>query len=370
VSAFFAVSTIGIGTFGITEIPAIAAPIGCGATVTTTITLSRNLRCSGDGLHVAASGVVVDLAGHSILGSATGTGITADSGVTSITIINGTVGGFATGIDTALAGSVDLYYLTIRDAATALRVGDGALVIKGSKISAPVSLYPFTRKLVDVRDSKLTGVRFSLHDRGGTFVRNAFVGGGINAFESDGSVITGNTFTGSPSALSLTLSNRNTITGNRFTGNGVGLDLESSLDRGNVVTDNEFVGNTGVGAIIGDAGSVLDATDISRNTFRDNGAAGLWARPTGPGSSGVPATIANNRFIGNGFSPGAWVDENGAVLNDGAHIQTARGAVAIVSGNIANSNAGSGLDTLGVTDGGGNTARRNGDPGQCVGVVC
>jgi hypothetical protein len=42
-----------------------------------------------------------------------------------------------------------------------------------------------------------------------------------------------------------------------------------------VVTDKEFVGYTGVGAIIGDAGSFLDATDISRNTVRDNGAAGL-----------------------------------------------------------------------------------------------
>lgn len=363
-------SSIGIGAFGVAGAPAGAATISCGATVTTTVTLSRNLRCSGDGLHVAANGVVVDLAGRSILGSATGTGITADSGVTSITIINGIIGGFATDIDATEAGSVDVYYMTLKDAATALRVGDSALLIKGSRISAPISMSPISRKLVDVRDSKLTGVRFSLHDRGGTFVRNEFVGGGIDAFESDGSIITGNTFTGSPVAVSLHLSNGNTITGNHFIRNGVGLDIGISLDRGNVVTDNEFVANTGVGAVIGDFASVLDATDISRNTFRDNGAAGLWVRPTGPGTSGMPATITNNRFIGNGFSPGAYLDENGVVLNDGAHIQTARGAVAVVSGNIANSNAGSGIDTLGVTDGGGNTARRNGGPGQCVGVVC
>jgi hypothetical protein len=42
-----------------------------------------------------------------------------------------------------------------------------------------------------------------------------------------------------------------------------------------------------------------------------------------------------------------------------------------VTGNVANDNADLGIEAVaGVTDGGGNRASGNGNPAQCVGVVC
>jgi hypothetical protein len=42
-----------------------------------------------------------------------------------------------------------------------------------------------------------------------------------------------------------------------------------------------------------------------------------------------------------------------------------------VTANLANDNADLGIEAVpGVTDGGGNRARGNGNPAQCVGVAC
>ena len=45
-----------------------AMPLRCGDTITTDVVLTRDLTCSGTALHVSASGVTVDLAGHRVRG--------------------------------------------------------------------------------------------------------------------------------------------------------------------------------------------------------------------------------------------------------------------------------------------------------------
>ena len=61
-----------------------AAAPRCGETVTSDTTLTRALRCTGDGLTVA-SGVTLDLGSHTLYGSGAGTGVAPLAGATSAT---------------------------------------------------------------------------------------------------------------------------------------------------------------------------------------------------------------------------------------------------------------------------------------------
>ncbi len=74
----------------------------CGATITVDTTLDENLRCSGDGLLVAADGVTLDLNGHTVRGAGTGLGITVTG--TEVTVKNGSVRGFEQGVRVAYPG--------------------------------------------------------------------------------------------------------------------------------------------------------------------------------------------------------------------------------------------------------------------------
>ncbi|HEV2931190.1 MAG TPA: right-handed parallel beta-helix repeat-containing protein, partial [Propionibacteriaceae bacterium] len=78
--------------------PALAQPLGCGAVVTSSVTLAADLLdCPGDGLVVGASGITVDLNGHTISGqiisggSPDQVGIDNSGGHDGVTIRNGTI---------------------------------------------------------------------------------------------------------------------------------------------------------------------------------------------------------------------------------------------------------------------------------------
>ena len=71
--------------------------ISCGDVVTADTTLSRDLRCAGDGLMIGASDVTLDLAGHTISGAGTGIGVWSFSSYF-VTIENGTIRNFGSGI--------------------------------------------------------------------------------------------------------------------------------------------------------------------------------------------------------------------------------------------------------------------------------
>ncbi len=74
--------------------------ISCGQVITSSLRAANDLEdCPGIGLSIAASGVTLDLNGHAIDGIAAGAGIAVGGGLSRITIRNGTVTGFAPGID-------------------------------------------------------------------------------------------------------------------------------------------------------------------------------------------------------------------------------------------------------------------------------
>jgi hypothetical protein len=141
--------------------------------------------------------------------------------------------------------------------------------------------------------------------------------------------------------------------------------------------------NTGVGIEINAGSCNVDVAD-SRILF--NGGDGIWAyvfadggRYTnnviqGNGGNGLNVRQSSSTVVGN------TVRDNGA---DGIHMSddVVSGLSYFIADNVAVGNRGLGIWTWiycspgfcqpGVmTDGGGNVARKNGDPRQCVNVVC
>jgi len=84
-------------------VPASAATVKCGDTITTSVVLTKNLTCGGDGLIVGAPGLTINLNGHTLKGSGVGAAISTinfDYQVPdlALTIKNGTVKGFNWGL--------------------------------------------------------------------------------------------------------------------------------------------------------------------------------------------------------------------------------------------------------------------------------
>jgi hypothetical protein len=359
-----------------------AAPrLACGAVVTTSTKLKADLVCpTGTALRIEPDGapVVLDLGGHEVRG--TDVGIAASAGGTSgaVTVRNGAVTGFSTGISVAYApgtriedvelvgpgraaaGSVGVavkaspaYVLddaTVKGFRTGLQVqaGDGGRISgstlsrNGTAVSLTPSVYSLTVSRSRIRDNDQG---FALSQSAMTVVRSQVSrnGVGISLFQSSATI------------------RRTTIADN-----GTGIDGYSFESRINL--SDSTVRSNGTGVRLLDYGLRGTANVIEGNTIKDNDGAGLVLDLTR--SLGAPAlTIADNRFLDNGDDP---VDAGVAGVSDqGLAVRVAEGAGSVVvTDNQARRNAGIGIDAVGVTDGGGNTARGNGGSTQCVGVVC
>ncbi|MFL5921703.1 MAG: right-handed parallel beta-helix repeat-containing protein [Gaiellaceae bacterium] len=197
----------------------------CGDLITTSVVLTEDLVCLGNGLEIdpslgASSGeVTIDLNGHTIRGSGTGTGIDAHfstSFASTLTISNGTIRGFQLGV--ALhegEAPIDVTNLVIRDNDTGVLFTDfGGVLLANSTIANNRGIG------VDVAalDTDFEMVNDQVRDNGGTGIRafedsvprlqDSFIahnGGDGAAFESSPAIISGNTFLGnSGTGLRLT----------------------------------------------------------------------------------------------------------------------------------------------------------------------
>ena len=252
----------------------------CGQLITSDTTLDRNLTGCEEGLTVAA-GVHLDLGGHTISGTGTGTGVRLLEGAT------------------VRAGAVRRFFI-------------GVWVL-GS-------------------NSSVTGLTVAENN-----------GSGI--------AVTGGT------------SSRNTkIRGNviRENGGGIGLNFSLEVD----VRDNRIVENTGYGLHAVRAGNSV----FENNVVARNGLDGFSLDNTN-------ATIQGNTFRRNGGT-GLWIIERvcSAIASYG------------IGGNEADANGALGIDfhtdafacapgedpapLFAIADRGGNLAAQNGDPRECVNVMC
>lgn len=76
------------------------AVLTCGSTITSSTTLTADLTgCGGDGVHIGASHVTLNLNGHLIGSNGSGaTAVVVNSGATNATVENGRITGFNTGV--------------------------------------------------------------------------------------------------------------------------------------------------------------------------------------------------------------------------------------------------------------------------------
>ncbi len=412
-------------TWTVTSAP-VPTAVSCGQVVTVSVSLTNNLvDCLGDGLVIGASGITIDLDGHTIDGVTQGlsAGI-RNEGFDSVTIIGGTIQEFETGVHLGAGSS-----LGIIDGVTAqLNVlagiqlsnadsGGNGNTIRNSTVAGNADGILITNGTQDA----------SVYDN----VISGNAGFGLHVLNSSGTTVESNTFSGSSGdSVLLEAASGNTVVGNTvISGGGTGIMLHvgssGNVVEGNTVTEsesgvvvldsngNEIVGNVaqfngGAGIVLDNAhDSVISGNDVrfnssgiellgsSNNLIEENDASLGDGAGISLGDSSIANTVVLNTANANGaegihvgdFAPGGsgnMIDRNTTTNNtaDGIHV----GNVGhVIVGNTADNNGGWGIyaataTTAGMNiDGGGNRASGNVGGGldpvsgqiiQCFNVVC
>lgn len=298
--------------------------LACGDTVFADVLLTKSLKNCSTGLIVGADNITIDLDGHTIegLGPDMGTGVEA-TGRTGITVEGGSISSFATGVHFQ-----DAVTSTIQDV-TVQRTVEGIVVAGRSFEGDSYSAHILDNKVTD----SVTG---------------------ITLLGDVPSLVAGNNLIGVSSMgifCNQTIAAAVRIESNRSSRNQTGIrlffcqadlvdnDASHNLDTGisrtrsnGLVEGNTASDNGGYGILADDSPGELRGNATSRN-----GATGL-AIVDQVAEQGPFHTVANNEAKGNG-----WLGISATTFNGVLQ---------------------------GVVDGGGNRARRNGDPLQCTGVAC
>jgi parallel beta-helix repeat protein len=329
---------------------AAAAPVSCGEIITTNTKLQADLvDCPGDGVVIGSDSITLDLGGHTIdgLGSAApfgSDGIDNSGGYDNVVIKNGTVTEFQQGV--ALVGTTG-------------NVARNLAVVGNGSYGFFVDGFAFG----DSSGNQLVGNRVFNN------------GGGIDLRGSNDNVIRANSSTGNGGVgIAVTFSSQNnTVNDNVLTGNGGQGIFLLDLANGNNLARNVIVANTLTGVLIANSSS----NDLVANRIAQNGGDGLGVVSDFPLVSDGNV-LARNDLTANGFDGilvGLGTTETVVLANEAAENGDdgidVRSAATTITRNTADGNVDLGIDAVfGVLDGGGNRAAGNGNPLQCVNVVC
>jgi parallel beta-helix repeat protein len=327
--------------FALASSPAAATHVGCGDVITQETTLDSDLvNCPGDGVVIGASGITLDLAGHTIDGTGPGDaghGV-RNAGADNVTVTNGRIQQFQNGVSIRLSDANLITGLTLADSGSGVYLEEASL----------------TRILDNEMRSSGTGI---------TLYR-----------EGNFNVIRGNSVSGTNNGVLLVgialfpgpLVDETEIADNHFFSNGLGIVLLSANDT--EVRGNRVVDNSGMGIYDFDGGfSIIGGNVASRNGTRgifvsnSTGVVVSGNRTWENGGDGVLVTDSTRQStVSDNFSKG-----NG---DDGIDVDAPGTTIAR---NKANFNFDLGIEAVpGVIDGGGNKAQGNGNPAQCVNVSC
>jgi len=337
--------------------------VTCGATLTVDTTLTKTLKCpSGDGI-ILGPDVVLNLGGHSLIGSgSTGVGVTVSSTGGNV-IRNGKITNWGTGIDQGY------------DSGNEWSVSDIAL--RGAPVHAfgiPAQLTrvtasnsPILGELggnLAIADSKFTGSSITVFGATATIKRSSLTTSpvgtsyfgyvSIDASKLDGR---GESYLGSVSETTISISNssvknfKSPISG-YWGGATLTNSIFTNMPQGVLANVSQGLGSEGTSEIRKNvfirSGVVLDPRTpmiVENNTFVQNTTGAVFVDPV------------NSRAVGNLL-----------VKNTGTGIKSDLPGLP-VGGNTALYNGGYGIDAPGAVDLGGNVAYGN-KLGQCVGVVC
>lgn len=380
--------------------------ITCGATVTTDTKLTSDLlNCPDNGLVIAADDITLDLNGHTIRGDGAPFGPCPDGAIcdvgianvrghNGVTIKSGSVQRFDVGVLVVGASEDHLERISsANNASFGMIVGDS------------------TRSRVDHNssvDDGISGILVSDSQRlridhnfvtGTTGYAVPVFGSSHNLFEhniltsdqhgfllgssdqnpgSNDNEIRGNRLTDGPS-IEVAQSSDNHVRNNSLTDPGDGILLIES--RRTQVSDN-IITKAGVG--FPEAGGFAILLDgASDNVLQHNSLSGGKGPAIFVTSLESPHTsdrnlVANN-VVHNNLNSGILVNNNATATllkhntangngDDGIY---ADAAGTTITGNTADDNLNLGIEAVpGVIDGGGNSASRNGNPAQCLNVLC
>jgi hypothetical protein len=295
--------------------PAAATHVQCGDVITQDTKLDSDLvDCPGDGVVIGADAVRLNLAGHTIDGTNTeGNGSTGvkSLGFNDLVVRNGNVNGFEFGLDLTTSNS------TVRD----ITVTSCCAITSGMGIVG----------------------------NDNTVVRNVTTdGGGMIGVHGDRNLVSRNLiqsqsndtyFSVSGSHIHVT---RNAVEMGCVVCEGMSIgEVHGAIIERNVVTENGGCVCVGINSW---SGQSTDST-LAHNTVDETG--------TGISVDGVFEVIGNTSNLNQ---------------YDGIFISN---PASRVTRNTANFNGELGINApAGAIDGGGNRARGNGNPAQCVGVAC
>ena len=342
--------TVTLAATALGPVPAHAAiprgTVECGVPITQSVRVKNNLICTGDGIVIGAPNITVDLAGHRVSGDAGAgdLGIDNTAGHDGVTVTNGVVSGFETGVSLAFAAQNTIAKLLVDDT-----TADG------------IVLFAATNNIV--RGNRIYGSGEDGIDLG------------LNAFSSTQNLVTGNVV-GSSAENGIHLAAGaafNRVVGNTVLANlGHGVHVEASNNRliGNVARANDDFGLYVEGASntllrdnrawANDEGIALDTASTNRlegNNATGNADTGI--RVSADSTSNVVVenvTHENGQFGINAGNATTTVSKNKAHRNG------------FISG-VANNN-GLGIFAQAGAQGGNNAAKDNDDDAQCSPGLC
>ena len=331
------------------------AAVTCGQVITQDTTLDADLSCDVNGIVIGASGITLDLGGHSVSGN--GVSI-LNHGYDDVTIENGSVDVNTVGIDLeGVQGNV------VRNVQLAglqhgiqLTGSDGNQIVGNRLLSVFVRLQGGSDDNV-VRANSVLGYEAFISvsgSSGNRVVRNVMSGG-------------------QQTEVSLYQANHTLVSRNDITATlGGGVGLYQSHD--NEVTDNVVHGRPNgdnpisvFGILVTDSHANL----LARNHFFDT-TTGVHV------VSGWANQLRRNEAL-TGLEDGILVEAatvgttllRNYVQNFGDDGIDVRASSSRLGSNTANGNDALGIRAVpGVTDLGGNRAAGNGDPEQCLNVIC
>jgi parallel beta-helix repeat protein len=322
---------------------AFAQRVSCGQVITQDTTVENDLDCSGNALVIGADNIILDLNGHSIRGL---TAIDNSAGHDGVTIENGTASSGGTAIQLNDAVGTLLRDLQVDGGIDAISMSNS----RGNRIERV--------------DANGTGLALSL-DSGSDdnrIVNNLLSGyGGALLVRGNGNVIRSNRAVGfGHVSLGIRLiGNRNSVTDNGARGEAEGIGVDGS---DNLILRNSVQGVSGYPAPSGEFAAIsIDGGArnlVAQNSLTDNveffDDPALEVDGLRVAQSAVDTVVDANTANGNG--------------DDGIDV---RSPSTTIRQNIANNNDELGIVAVpGVIDGGGNQATGNGDPRQCVNIVC
>ena len=356
-----------------------ATQVSCGERITTDTTFQQDLiNCPNHGIVIAADGVTLDLNGHLVDGDGTPAadcdqrkepcdfGVFND-GHDGVTVMHGSVREFAVGVlfGTLSGRARDNRVLDVsatRNQFAGLGIfsqvgglvrgssGDGSLDPDGSGL-----------QLGDASHVRIVKNSFRHNPHNGLVIfqssRNVIRGNLFSRNEDEGILmeggerfrITRNRFMRNGGGITLGPGSRNVVAGNRISGGSDGIRVEKGHD--NLVAGNTVVRTRHVGITLGIRDPFIGGTHnvVRRNLVRDSRVDGF-----------VVVKKDTHSLLSGNVAKGAG--------DDGFDVDSPS---AKLTGNRAVRNADLGIEAVfGVLDGGGNVARHNGDPRQCLIVFC